>query len=42
MTIGEKIRELRKKANLTQEVLAASLNIAYQSVSKWESGVSHS
>jgi DNA-binding transcriptional regulator YiaG len=42
MTINEKIRELRKKANLTQEALAAALNISYQSVSKWESGVSHS
>ena len=38
MTIGEKIRELRKGANLTQEALAAALNISYQSVSKWEAG----
>ena len=36
MTINEKIKELRKKANLTQEALAAALNISYQSVSKWE------
>ena len=36
MTIGEKIKELRKQKNLTQEALAAALNIAYQSVSKWE------
>ena len=42
MTIGEKIKELRKGANLTQEALAATLNISYQSVSKWEAGVSHS
>ena len=42
MTIGEKIRELRKNANLTQETLAAALNISYQSVSKWESNLSHS
>ena len=42
MTIGEKNRELRKKANLTQEALAAALNISYQSVSKWEAEVSHS
>ena len=40
MTINEKIKELRKKANLTQVALAAALNISYQSVSKWESGVS--
>ena len=39
MTINEKIRELRKKANLTQEALAAALNISYQSVSKWEAGL---
>ena len=41
MTINEKIKELRKKSNLTQEALAAALNISYQSVSKWESGISH-
>ena len=40
MTINEKIRELRKKSNLTQEALAAALNISYQSVSKWEAGIS--
>ncbi|MBQ8577348.1 MAG: helix-turn-helix transcriptional regulator [Clostridia bacterium] len=38
MTIGEKIRDLRKKNNITQETLAAYLNISYQSVSKWENG----
>ena len=36
MTIGEKIKELRRKNNLTQEALANALNLAYQSVSKWE------
>ena len=41
MTIGEKIKELRRQKNLTQEALAAALNIAYQSVSKWENKVSH-
>ena len=39
MTNNEKIKELRKKANLTQEALAAVLNISYQSVLKWEAGV---
>ena len=38
MTINEKIKELRKAANLTQEALSAALNISYQSVSKWEAG----
>ena len=36
MTIGEKIRELRKKNNITQEALAEALKISFQSVSKWE------
>ena len=39
MTIGERIKELRKKNDLTQEKLADYLNISYQSVSKWECGV---
>lgn len=38
MTIAEKIKELRQKSGLTQQALAAALNIAYQSVSKWENG----
>ena len=36
MTIGEKIRYLRQKNDVTQEKLAEYLNISYQSVSKWE------
>ena len=36
MTIGEKIKSLRQKNNVTQEKLAEYLNISYQSVSKWE------
>ena len=36
MTIGEKIRELRRKNDVTQEKLADHLGISYQSVSKWE------
>lgn len=42
MNLGNKIRELRKQKNLTQEQLAATLNISSQAVSKWEMGVSHS
>ena len=38
MNLGNKIRELRKGANLTQEQLAASLNLSPQAVSKWEMG----
>ncbi len=39
MDIGAKIKQLRGKAGLTQEQLAASLGISAQSVSKWETGV---
>ncbi|MBQ8334464.1 MAG: helix-turn-helix transcriptional regulator [Clostridia bacterium] len=38
-TIGENIRNLRKKNDLTQEKLADFLGVTYQSVSKWECGV---
>ena len=41
MELGQKIRQLRFKAKLTQEQLAEKLSIAPQSVSKWENGVSH-
>ncbi len=37
--LSEKIRELRKTHNLTQEQLADMLGIAFQSVSKWETGI---
>lgn len=36
MNLGNKIRELRRARNLTQEQLATSLNISAQAVSKWE------
>ena len=38
MTIGEKIRQLRRGRNMTQEELASVLGVAYQTVSKWETG----
>ena len=40
MTIGEKIKALRKKNELTQDKLADFLCVSYQAVSKWETGVS--
>jgi transcriptional regulator with XRE-family HTH domain len=38
--IGKRIRDLRKKNDLTQEKLADYLGVSYQAVSKWETGVS--
>ena len=36
MEIGNKILELRKKENLSQEQLAEKLNVTRQTISKWE------
>lgn len=41
MNIGETIKNLRREQNITQEDLAAALNISAQSVSKWENGLSN-
>ena len=40
--LGEKIRELRRQKNVSQEVLAQAMGVTFQAVSKWETGVSHS
>ena len=37
--IGLKIKELRKKKDLTQEKLAEYLNVSFQAISKWETGI---
>ena len=42
MQFCEKLISLRRKAGLSQEQLADALGVTRQSVSKWESGVSHS
>ena len=36
--IGHYIRQLRKKAGLSQKELAEKLNISFQAISKWENG----
>ena len=36
--IGQKIKSLRKKADLTQDRLAEMLGVSAQAVSKWEVG----
>lgn len=38
-TIGNKIKELRKKRGLTQEQLAETIGISFQAVSKWETNI---
>ena len=36
MSLGKKIRELRKKSNFSQEEFAEKLGVARQTISKWE------
>ena len=38
MSIGEKLAELRKQKNLTQEKVAEELNVTRQTISNWELG----
>ena len=41
LRIGENIRNYRKKNDLTQEVLADHLGVTYQSISRWENGITY-
>lgn len=41
LTIGENIRNFRKKNDLTQEALAERLGVTYQSISRWENGTTY-
>lgn len=40
LTLGQRIAKLRKAQGLTQEVLAESLSVTAQAVSKWENDLS--
>lgn len=42
MILSEKIMSLRKQNGWSQEELSEQLDVSRQSVSKWESGESHS
>lgn len=42
MNLSIKIYELRKAKGMSQEKLAELVGVSRQSISKWESGVSHS
>ena len=42
MEIGNKINQLRKLSGMTQEQLAEKLGVSNKTISKWETGVSHS
>ncbi len=41
MTIGNRIKTLRKEMNFTQEYVAEQLNVSRQAVSKWEKDISN-
>ena len=36
MTLGERIAQLRKNKNMTQEDLAEELSVSRQTISSWE------
>ena len=40
MTVGEKIRLLRKSKGLTQDAVAFDLGVSRQAIAKWEGGQS--
>ena len=38
IAVGKTIAKLRQNRNMTQQQLAAALNVSHQAVSKWENG----
>ena len=41
VSLADKLKELRKSKNISQEKLAEYLGVSYQAVSKWENGVTY-
>ena len=39
ISLGEKLKTLRKEKNISQEKLASFLDVSYQAVSKWENDI---
>ena len=39
ISLADKLKELRKTKNVSQEKFAEYLGVSYQAVSKWENGV---
>ena len=39
MDLGSKIKKLRLRAGLTQEMVAEQLGVSFQTISKWENDV---
>ena len=39
MELGNKIKNLRLRAGMTQEMLADELGVSFQTISKWENSV---
>ena len=42
MEIGEKLRTARQRIGMTQEQVGQAIHVSRQTISNWETGVSHS
>ncbi len=42
MSLGRHLFQVRKQSGLSQEAVAEKLGVSRQTISKWETGVSHS